>query len=92
VLFRSIKDFFDRISHYACYDLGFELNKKTWEFDISMDDVFKIWLEKKSHYFGKDPKSDTKIIVICGTEDNSIPYWLQEYIEDRLNAIRYHLG
>jgi len=89
----TLKSFFNRISDYICYDLGIRPNEKTWKFDVSLDDIFKVWVEKKSKYFfGGSTDPDTKIVVICGTDDNSIPYWLQEYIEDKLNAVRYHLG
>jgi len=49
------------------------------------------WKADDSSY-GSDVTPKTKVIVICGTEDNSIPYWLQEYIESSLNGLRYHLG
>lgn len=90
----TVKDFFNRISDWAAYDLGYHPNRETWKFDISKGDLFEVWLKKKSYYLGtdKDAEPDTKIIVICGIDDNSIPYWLQEFIEEKFHAIRYHLG
>jgi len=37
--------------------------------------------------FGKGP-----IIIICGSDDNSIPYWLQVFIEEDLKGYRVHMG
>lgn len=31
-------------------------------------------------------------VIIAGREDNSIPYWLQEFIVESFNAERFHLG
>ena len=71
---------------------------------ITEDKLFEEWLSRHKSYFssmewkaddpsyGSDITPETKVIVICGTEDNSIPYWLQEYIQERMHAVRYHLG
>ena len=72
--------------------------------ELTEEKLFKEWIERHKHRFssmkwkaddtsyGSDVTPETKVIVVCGTEDNSIPYWLQEYIESSLNGLRYHLG
>jgi|GEM_PF-7004832 len=49
--------------------------------------TFKHFLE----YFGSST-GDDKIIIVCGTDDNSIPYWLQTFIEYDLGGYRVHMG
>ena len=80
------------------------MNERKADPEVTEEKLFKEWLERHKSYFtsmewkkddstyGSDVTAKTKLIVICGTGDNSIPYWLQEYIQDRLHGVRYHLG
>ena len=56
---------------------------------LSLDEFLKRFInwDDKS----KAAKED-KIIVVKGTEDNSVPYWLSEYMVSELGAYRIHLG
>jgi hypothetical protein len=79
-------------------------NERKADPEITEDKLLKEWIDCHKSYFtsmewkakdltyGSDITPETKIIVICGTEDNSIPYWLQEYIQSQMHAVRYHLG
>ena len=74
--------------------------------ELTEEKLFNEWLERYAHIFSnrvwsektknyitlEEATPNTKVIVICGTDDNSIPYWLQEFITSKLHALRYHLG
>jgi hypothetical protein len=94
----SVKGWFKR-KEYHDYSLRKSIEEKKL---FSYDMIFNEWFERyksrfsKEEYgekgYGEDVTPQTKITVICGIEDNSIPYWLQQYIEDSLHGLRYHLG
>ena len=74
--------------------------------ELTEEKLFNEWLERYAHIFSnrvwsektknyitlEEATPNTKVIVICGNDDNSIPYWLQEFITSKLHALRYHLG
>ena len=39
---------------------------------------------------GLNPESE--IIVLCGVENNSVPYWMQTLLENKFDAYRIHMG
>jgi len=87
----TLRGFFDEIKWYAAYDLGIRVTDDL-VFEKESDNYFTLWLAKYRHYFGHNANAKTKVILIRGKEDNSIPYWIQQFIEDRLTGLRYHLG
>jgi hypothetical protein len=87
----TLREFFEKIKWYAAYDLGIDVRNET-KFEKESDNIFIEWMEKHHHRFGDSANEKTKIIVVAGNSDNSVPYWLQQFIEDKLNGLRYHLG
>jgi hypothetical protein len=73
----TILNFYNQYNDWLHYD------------KLSLDEFLKGFInwDDKS----KAAKED-KIIVVKGTEDNSVPYWLSEYMVSELGAYRIHLG
>jgi hypothetical protein len=59
--------------------------------DVSFDEFIK---QFKSPYCEEvvPVTGRTKIVVVEGNSDNSIPYWLMEFIESELNGYKVHEG
>jgi hypothetical protein len=80
----TIKDFYnsyeDRLNH--------EWSKK----HVKLYPTVKNFIKGQRYTFGEDATENDEIIEICGVDDNSIPYWLQRFIEDNIGGYRIHLG
>jgi hypothetical protein len=88
---KTMREFFEIIKWYVAYDLGVDYDNEIQIMKDS-DEIFITWLEKYKYKFGNKVSEKTKVVVITGINDNSIPYWLQEFILNRLNGLKYHLG
>lgn len=89
----TIRDFFEIVKWYAGYDMDGNIDRYLDLDDKKIsDELYTLWLTKHAYFFGSDADEKNKIIIIEGNDDNSIPYWLQEFIENRLGGLRYHLG
>jgi hypothetical protein len=59
---------------------------------VKLYPTVKSFIKGQRYTFGEDAKEDDEIIEICGVDDNSIPYWLQNFIEYEIGGYRIHLG
>ncbi len=62
-----------------------------WYLDRDGEASPKQFIKERGHWLNVTKPSD-KILIICGIGDNSIPYWLQEFIDCELGGYRIHLG
>jgi hypothetical protein len=45
-----------------------------------------------NYHTNKTADADDKVVVVKGVDDNSIPYWLSEYMRHELGTYSIHLG
>ena len=79
----TVKNFIDRCEYYLLYEWDSEGNQQKTNTPNTI-------IEK--NYFFNKLKLDDEIIIVCGVSSNTIPYWMQNFIEENLNAYRVHMG
>lgn len=78
---KTVKEYYDDVHPWLEYDWERKKEPLTVENFI-----------KGNSYRFKDCTSESKIIVVCGVSSNTIPYWMDQFICDELNAYRIHMG